>query len=375
MRVIGGVDTHGATHHAAAILMTGRRLADREFPATSSGYADLLTWLASFGRLAAIGVEGTGSYGAALARHLRAAGLTVVEVDRPDRKDRRRRGKSDPLDAYRAAEAVLSGRAATVPKTADGIVEAIRALHTTRASAIKARRAALCQLRALLVTAPPCLREQLTGLRAPALATACLALVPGPDLADPAAATRCALAALARRHQALTAEITALDAQIKPLVDQAAPALVALHGAGPETAAQLLITAGDNPQRLRSEAAFAALCGVSPIPASSGQTHRHRLNRGGDRQANRALHVIAIARLRTDPATRAYRDRRAAQQLSNRDITRCLKRYLAREVYHALTSPPPPDDLLPHGPIKGALTGVAARPAPPALDRTARPQP
>jgi transposase len=321
-------------------LINGRRLADREFPATAAGYAGLLDWLASFGRLAAVGVEGTGSYGKALARHLRAAGVTVHEVDRPDRKDRRMRGKSDPLDAYRAAEAVLAGRAATVPKTADGIVEAIRALHTTRASAIKARRAAICQLRGLLVTAAPALREQLTGLRAPALAAACLALDPGPDLADPAAATRCALATLARRHHSLTEEITGLDTQLKPLVTRAAPALLALHGAGPETVAQLLITAGDNPERLRSEAAFAALCGVSPIPASSGQTRRHRLNRGGDRQANRALHVIAIARLRTDPATRAYRDRRAAQQLSNRDITRCLKRYIAREVYHTLTRPP-----------------------------------
>ena len=364
--MIGGVDTHGAAHHAAVILMNGRRLADREFPATSSGYADLLAWLASYGRLATVGVEGTSSYGAALARHLRAAGVKLAEVDRPDRKDRRMRGKSDPLDAYRAAEAVLAGRAATVPKTADGIVEAIRALHTTRASAVKARRVAVCQLRALLVTAPASLREDLAGLRAPALVAACLQLKPDADLAGPAAATRCALATLARRHRALTTEITTLESHIHPLVARAAPALLALHGAGPETAAQLLITAGDNPERLRSEAAFAALCGVSPIPASSGQTHRHRLNRGGDRQANRALHVITIARLRTDPATRAYRDRRATQQLSNRDINRCLKRYIARQVYHALTSPPAPDDLLPHGPVKGAL-----RASPPAIGSAA----
>jgi transposase len=332
-RVIGGVDTHGTTHHAAVILTSGRHLADREFPATSNGYAGLLAWLAGFGQVTAVGVEGTGSYGAALARHLRAAGVRVVEVDRPDRKDRRRRGKSDPLDAYRAAEAVLSGRAAVVPKAGDGIVEAIRALHTTRASAIKARRAAICQLRALLVTGPAALREQLAGLRAPALTAACAHLQPGPDLASPDAATRCALACLARRWQALTAEITALDSEIKPLVAAAAPALLALHGVGPETAAQLLITAGDNPERLRSEAAFAALCGVSPVPASSGRTRRHRLNRGADRQANRALQVIAVARLRTDPETRAYHDRRAAEQLSDREITRCLKRYIARQIY------------------------------------------
>jgi len=368
-RVIGGVDTHGATHHAAVILTSGRHLADREFPATASGYADLLAWLAGFGRLAAVGVEGTGSYGAALARHLRVAGVTVIEVDRPDRKDRRKRGKSDPLDAYRAAEAVLSGRAAVVPKAGDGIVEAIRALHTIRASAVKARRVAICQLRALLVTGPAALREQLTGLRAPALTAACARLQPGPDLASPDAATRCALAHLARRWQQLTAEITILDAQIKPLVTAAAPVLLALHGVGPETAAQLLITAGDKPERLRSEAAFAALCGVSPVPASSGRTRRHRLNRGGDRQANRALQVIAVARLRTDPETRAYHDRRAAEQLSDREITRCLKRYIARQIYRALTRPPQPGSQLPPAPAKAGVRG--GRPRPPEVTAAA----
>jgi transposase len=300
-QVIGGAGTHGATHHAAVILTSGRHLADREFPATASGYAGLLAWLAGFGRLAAVGVEGTGSYGAGLARHLRAAGVTVTEVDRPDRKDRRKRGKSDPLDAYRAAEAVLSGRAAVVPKAGDGIAEAVRALHTIRASAVKARRAAIWQLRALPVTGPAALREQLTGMRAPALTAACTRLDPGP---------------------------------------------------GAETAAQLLITAGDNPDRLRSEAAFAALRGVSPVPASSGRTRRHRLNRSGDRQANRALQVIAVARLRTDPETRAYHDRRAAGQLPDREITRCLKRYIARQIYRALSRPPQPAVQLPPAPAK-----------------------
>jgi transposase len=337
MRVIGGVDTHKDTHHAAVIGMSGRRLADREFPATTSGYAALAEWLAGYGRVTAAGVEGTGSYGAGLARHLTAAGIPVCEVDRPDRRARRASGKSDPLDAYAAA---LSGRAATVPKTRDGIVEAIRALHTARASAVKARRAAISQIRALLITAPAPLREQIPGPSATAVVSACLRLRPGTALHDPAAATRHALRALARRHRQLTDEITDLNAQIEPLVTRAAPGLLALHGVGPETAAQLLTTAGDNPHRLRSEAAFAALCGASPVPASSGKTRRHRLNRGGDRQANRALHVIAIARLRTDPQTRAYRDRRARQQLSSREITRCLKRYIAREVYHAITGPP-----------------------------------
>jgi transposase len=341
MRVIGGVDTHKDTHHAAVIAMSGRHLADREFPATAAGYAELAAWLAGFGRVTAAGVEGTGSYGAGLARHLAAAGITVREVDRPDRRARRAKGKSDPLDAYAAAGAVLSGRAAGIPKARDGIVEAIRAVHTARAGAVKARTAAICQLRALLVTAPAPLREHAPGPAA-ALAAACLRLRPGPDLADPAAATRHALRAVARRYRDLTAEITDLDTHLAALTARAAPALLDLPGAGPETAAQLLVTAGDNPGRLHSEAAFAALCGASPVPASSGKTRRHRLNRGGDRQANRALHVIAISRLTHCPATRAYRDRRAAQQLTPREITRCLKRYIAREIYHTLTRTPPP---------------------------------
>jgi transposase len=342
-RVIGGVDTHKDTHHAAVITMTGRQLADREFPATEAGCAELARWLAGHGTVTAAGVEGTGSYGAGLARVLAGAGITVREVTRPDRAGRRAKGKSDPLDAYAAAAAVLSGRAAAIPKARDGIVEAIRVLHTARAGAVKARTAAICQLRALLITAPGPLRER-APRPAAALAAACLRLRPGPDLADPAAAARHALRSLARRYRDLTAEITGLDAQLAALTARAAPALLALRGVGPETAAQLLITAGDNPGRLHCEASFAALCGTAPIPASSGKTRRHRLSRGGDRQANRALHVITISRLTHCPATRAYHDRRAAQQLTRREITRCLKRYIAREIYHVLTAPPPLDN-------------------------------
>jgi transposase len=336
--VIGGVDTHGATHHAAVIDPIGRHLADQEFPADTTGHQALAAWLAGYGAVIAIGVEGTGSYGAGLARHLAKAGMTVVEVDRPDRKARRAHGKSDPLDAYAAAQAVASGRAGGAPKTRDGRVEAIRALHVARRGAVKARTAAINQIRGLLITAPAGLREQLAPLGTAALIATCARLRPGTDLADPTAAHKKALRTEARRWQMLDAEATELEADITTLVRQAAPALLDLPGCGPITAAQLLITAGDNPQRMRTEGAFAHLTGVAPIPASSGQTRRHRLSRGGDRQANNALHMIAITRLAHDQRTRDYAERRTTQGLSKKDIIRCLKRYIAREVHKALTS-------------------------------------
>jgi transposase len=211
------------------------------------------------------------------------------------------KGKSDPLDAYAAADAVLSERATATPKLGSSVVEAIRALHTTRAGAVKARTAAINELRSLLVTAPAELRDRMRGLTPVALVAACARLRPTGDCGDPHIAVRSALRALARRHQMLTDEIADLDAQLRPLVERACPQLLAIHGVGYETAAQLLITAGDNPDRISSEAAFAALCGVAPIPAFSGKTHRHRLSRGGDRQANRALHMIACTRLAHRP--------------------------------------------------------------------------
>lgn len=337
-RVVGGVDTHAETHHAAVLLMNGTRVADAEFPATAAGYARLLDWLRGFGRVHAVGVEGTGAYGAGLTRHLHAADVRVVEVNRPDRRQRRLLGKSDPLDAYAAAEAVLSGRATAAAKLGTGVIEAIRALHLTRASAIKARTAAINELRALLVTAPAGLRDHLRALAPAALVATCARLRPGPDLADPEQATKHALHSLARRYNTLSDEITDLDTHLQTRLRQACPHLLALHGVGPETAAQLLTTLGDNPDRVTTEAAFAALCGVAPVPACSGKTHRHRLSRGGDRQANRALHIITLTRLATCPRTRAYAARRTTDGLSKKDIIRCLKRYIAREIHKTLTT-------------------------------------
>jgi transposase len=338
-QITGGVDTHGLTHHAALVDPVGRHLTDREFPATIRGYRDLLDWMRSHGELTAVGVEGTGAYGAELARVLTAAGVTVIDVDRPDRKTRRLKGKSDPIDAYAAATAVLSGRAAGVPKSRDGVVEAVRVLRIARRSAVKARTQAMNQIRGLRVSAPAMLREQVAGLDRAELIRVLARLRPGDDLSRLLAATRTALRRLARRHQALDAEITELDAEIGPLVKQAAPALLELFGVGSETAGQLLASAGDNPERMRSEGAFAHLAGVAPIPASSGRTRR-RLNRGGDRAANNALHTIVLTRMRFDQRTRAYVERCTKEGLSKPEIMRCLKRFVAREVYRALTTAP-----------------------------------
>jgi transposase len=339
LEVIGGVDTHGATHHAALIdAQLGRHLADQQFPATAAGYREPTAWLRTHGQVAAVGVEGTGAYGAGLPRHLTGQGITVIEVDRPDRKTRRTHGKSDPIDAYAAATAVTAGRATGAPKTRTGAVEAIRVLRIARTSAVKARTQTINQIRALLVTAPAALREHLAAMPRAALVRTLARARPGTDLTDPANAAKTALRHLARRHQNLDAEITELDAAILPLVRQANPALLAVYGLGPETAGQLLTTAGENPERLTSEAAFAHLCGVAPKPASSGRTHRHRLNRGGDRQANAALYHLVIVRMRHHQPTRDYIARRTQQGLSTLEIIRCLKRYITREVYHTLTT-------------------------------------
>ena len=335
-----GVDTHLDQHVAAVIDQAGRLCSTKAFAASTRGYVALVTWAEGFGPVERIGIEGTGTYGAGLARFARAYGLPVVEVDRPDRSTRRRHGKSDPVDAQAAARATLAGVAATVPKTREGQVEMIRVLRVARRGALKARVAAAQQLHGVLYSAPEELRQPLLGLKTKTLVGACAAMRPGP-LTSTSAATKASLRSLARRWQQLQAELDHLDTQLQALVAAAAPRLIDLPGVGVDTAGQLLVTAGDNPQRLRSEAAFAHLCGAAPIPASSGRTDRHRLNRGGDRRANNALWRIALVRMRCHPPTRAYVERRTKQGLSKLDIMRCLKRYIAREVYPHLTSPHP----------------------------------
>jgi transposase len=334
-RVTVGVDTHKDTHVAAARDQLGRRLGTTQVPTSSAGYAQLLSWAHALGEVVAWGVEGTGSYGAGLARFLAAQGQRVVEVNRPDRQARRRRGKSDAVDADAAARAVQAGEATGVPKAQDGVVEMLRALRAARQTAVKARTQAINALKGLLVTAPAELREQLGGLPTGRLVGAAAELEVG-TLTTPTAATKLALRGLAQRYQHLDAEIALLTEQLDALTARHAPKLRDLHGVGPDGAAALLIAAGDNPRRLHSEAAFAALCGTSPVEASSGKTRRHRLNRGGDRQANAALHRVVVVRLRWHQPTRDYATRRTTQGKTSKEILRCLKRYVAREVFAVL---------------------------------------
>jgi transposase len=335
--VTGGVDTHKDFHVAAALDHLGRLLGTETFPADAAGYRALLDWLGAHGRVERVGVEGTGAWGAGLYRFLAAQGVEVVEVARPNRQHRRRRGKSDTADAIGAARAVLAGEACGTPKAATGGVEAIRVLHIARRSAIKARTQAANQLQAVLVTAPEELRNGFSGSSLTNTVRRAARLRPGP-VTGPSSAAKTTLRALARRWLALSAEIAELDEHLDALTAATAPTLVELNGVGTQTAAALLTAAGDNPQRLRSERSFAALCGVSPQDASSGKrTGRHRLNRGGDRQANAALYIIVLVRLRWDPATRDYMARRTAEGKTRKEVIRCLKRYVARQVHHAIT--------------------------------------
>ncbi|GAA2843969.1 IS110 family transposase [Kribbella solani] len=341
--ITGGVDTHRDTHTAAAIDQTGRMLGHQTFPATGAGYAALLAWLGSFGPVVLIGVEGTGAYGSGLTGYLTGQGVTVVEIDRPSRKTRRTAGKSDPIDAEAAARAALGKVRTGIPKNRDGQVEALRNLRIARNSAVSQRADCLRRIKALIVTAPHDLRQQLRGLTNPRLIDTCHNLRPDPNqIAIPQHAVKTALRSLARRHLAAQHEIAELDQLITELINTINPELLTLNGVGPDVAGQLLVTIGQNPERIHSEGAFAMLCGVAPIPASSGQTHRHRLNRGGDRQANSALYTIVISRLRWDPRTRAYLERRTTNGLSKKDIIRCLKRLIAREIYYVLTKPQTP---------------------------------
>jgi transposase len=331
--VTGGVDTHADTHVAAALDNVGGLLGTESFPTTPAGYARLVAWLQSFGTVGLVGVEGTGSYGAGLARYLAKSGIAVVEVDRSDRQERRRAGKSDPLDAVSAARAALSGRARGAPRGRDGTVKAIRALMVAKRSARAERTRSVNQARALVVTGPEDLRARFATHSTDALAAELASLRPRPGNIV-GYATRIALRQLGRRAEFLDAQLDYLDEILVPLVKLQAPSLLGVYGAGPHVAAMLIIAAGDHPERLRSEAAWAHLCGVAPIPASSGKTsNRYRLNPGGDRQANHALWRIVFTRMRSHQPTQIYVERRLKDGKSKMEIIRCLKRYVAREVY------------------------------------------
>jgi transposase len=337
-RVVGGVDTHKDLHVAAVVDDRDRVLGSQSFATTRQGYRQMPAWMGSFGEVQRIGIESTGSYGAGLLRFVQKTGIKVLEVTTPDRHDRRRRGKNDDLDAQNAAHAAFAGQRTVTPRSRDGMVESLRVLSACRKTAVAARRVALQMIQNTIVCAPDGLRDLLRSMTRMQLIRTLAAW--RPDLTgyrDVEAAYRITFKSLARRYLELHDEIADLDAMIGAIVDELAPDLVARNSIGHIGAAQLLLTAGDNPERLRSEASFAALCGTSPVPASSGMTIRHRLNRGGDRHANSALHIIAVGRLRTDPKTKTYVAKRIAEGHSKLEAIRALKRYIAREVFTLIT--------------------------------------
>lgn len=337
---VAGVDTHADTHTLAVVTAQGAVEFTEQFTADRSGYAALLGRLGEVEDLATVGVEGTNSYGAELTRILLTAGFTVLEVLRPARQVRRMHGKSDPVDAIAAARQVLTGDGTSTPKHTNSPVEALRYLLTARRNLVSAASRIITVIKSLLVTAPESVRAPWRDLQSPVLIARLAACRPGNDMADPATAAKHTMKLLARDYQRLHAEADDLEDQMRQLVTAINPTLLDVFGSGAITSAQLLVTAGDNPERIATEAKFAHLCGVAPIPASSGKTRRFRLNRGGARQANSALHGIALVRMRHDPRTRAYVERRCRENRSKKDILRCLKRAIAREIHHVLLTPP-----------------------------------
>jgi transposase len=334
-RITGGVDTHLDVHVCAALNGLGGLLGVESFPATAAGYRAMLGWLKTFGDVERVGVEGTSSYGTGLARYLRQQQVAVIEVHRPNRQSRRLKGKSDPADAISAARAVLSGEAQGQAKAKDGNVEAIRLLRLVKHSANRDRTCALNQMRSIVSTAPDELRDELRNTTIPRLLGRCTALRAGKGT-DVAAATKLALGHLAQRVKSLDAQIKELDSRLGPLVKETAPKLVNCYGVGPDTAATILVAAGDNPERLRNERSFARLCGAAPLDASSGKQQHHRLSRAGNRQANSALWRIVMTRMTCDPKTIEYLQRRTKEGKTKREVIRCLKRFVAREVFAAL---------------------------------------
>ncbi|MCO4236759.1 IS110 family RNA-guided transposase [Pseudarthrobacter raffinosi] len=364
LKVIAGVDTHADTHHVAIITEHGKHVADQEFLAVGSGYRKIFAFITEFGPVLGVGIEGTGSYGAELSRVLTKEGLTVQEINRPNRQARRLRGKSDPLDAYQAAESVLAQRGTSTPKAKDGPVECLRVVRAARISAMKARTIAVNQIKGILVSAAEPLRSKYRGMSSVQLIPALERSRPAGTLTDPEYATAMVLKNLATRYRNLDREISQADDQLAEILAVHAPMLCDLPGVGTEVASQLLVTVGDNPERIGNEAQFAALTGTAPIPASSGKTTRHRLSHGGDRAANAAIHHVVVSRMATDQRTKDYVARRTEEGKSKKEIMRCLKRYVSREIYGQLTNPQPApaiSDLRPTRQQLGLTLQTAAR--------------
>jgi transposase len=321
-----GVDTHKELHVAVAFDALGAQLDSREIETTQAGYERLLSWARELG-VPAFAVEGAGSYGAGLVRFLERAGVVVYECERPRRQDRRR-GKNDLIDAALAARRLLAGEGLSLPR-GDGPREDLRLLLLERRGAVQARNAALNQLSALVVTAPDHLRERLGALAGKRLAQEAAGLRPRPEVVNGV------IRRLGKRVERLSREVAEAERALASILAELAPELLEECGVGLVCAAQLLVSSGD-PSRMRSEASFAALAGTSPVEASSGKQRRHRLNRGGDRQLNWALHVVALQRIRHHPQTAAYHERLLAAGKTAREARRCVKRALARYFYRRL---------------------------------------
>ncbi len=336
-QVILGVDTHLDVHVGAVINQSGKLLGTKSISVNEKGYQDLYSWASSLGQLNSAGVEGTGTYGAELFKYLESNGVMVFEVNRPDRAARRLQGKSDTTDAVCAANSVLSGKSTAIPKQKSGACEAMRIVSVARRSAVKDKTQTINQIRALLVSAPQEIREKLWRTKAMDCVKMCIRIkILGDTVLLESMTTTLKL--LAKRWLMLSKEINQLDKMLDDLTLKYAKKLRGRFGVGPQTAATLLSVAGDNPQRLKNESALASLCGTNPLPASSGKTIRHRLNRGGNRVANNALWTIAMVRMRSDLRTRSYVERRTAEGLSTKEIQRCLKRYIIRELYPVIMS-------------------------------------
>lgn len=336
-RIVVGVDTHKHSHVAVALDQVGGVIGQTTISVDQAGYAELEGWAGQHGAQVCFGIEGSGSYGAGLASFLRRRGHRVVEVNRPDRRLRYLRGKNDPVDAEHAARAVLAGTATATPKSADGTVEMIRQVKIAKDTAVKARSQAMITLKTVVVTAPAELREELDRLGDRQLIEHCRQLR-YESMTGPTDAARYTLRALADRYHRLDHEVRLHESILQTLTERAAPQLTSTFGVGADSAAELLIVVGDNPERIRSDAALAKLCGACPIPASSGKTTRHRLNRGGHRQANAALHRIIVVRMRFHQPTINYVTRRTAEGKTKPEITRCLKRLLIREIYQTVVA-------------------------------------
>ena len=339
--LIIGVDTHLDTHTAAICDARGRAVSQLQVPATTAGYGQLLAWVRSAAgeRQVVWAVEGTRHYGLGLARHLASHGQQVSEIDCSKHVGKRRAGKSDPIDAVRAARELLA-RPHPAQMRADGDREALRLLMIDRDNAIQSAKTARTALAAVLVTAPAPLRERLRPLPRERRAKECATLTCPLGADRQTRVLHQTLISLGQRIATLAAIAAELEQQITGIAEDMAPGLVAAEpGLGALSAAQILLS-WSHAGRIHSEAAFGMLSGTAPVPVSSGRTDRHRLNRLGDRQLNRAIHVIAVNRMRCHPATLAYVQRRRAEGKTDKEIRRCIKRYLARHLYRTLSSHP-----------------------------------